>query len=227
MAYPVLQSVAVASPPGFGDASLTFTKPASTASDDLLLVHIAVRNGTGCTPPSGWTAVDSGTHSTLFEGLYWKIAGGSEPTSYTFGVTTSSGDRSVGEILRVTGADGTTPINAEDRTLYTGSNSPDDSPTVTTTVADCLCFVLHGGDVDPTTSTVPSGTTQQWKESNSGQAITQGATFEQASAGSTGAKAWTISGFESLYALRTVAIAPSGGGGGATGNPWYYYAQQS
>lgn len=90
-------------------ASLTITKPANTANDDLLVAIVAGTRSGGV--PSGWTqlnATSSGSNSLGTVYTYYKIAS-SEGSSYTFNFSDSF--LAVGTILCYRGADLTTPID--------------------------------------------------------------------------------------------------------------------
>lgn len=118
--------------------SLTISKPTGTTSGDLL---IAVIGGTKSSTPSGWTQlsdVDSGGSSTGHVYVYYKIAGGSEPSSYTFNQSGSSSFYTPGAILCYRGIDGTTPID----TSHSSSSG------------------MSGGGTDYTTATVTASGTQ-------------------------------------------------------------------
>jgi hypothetical protein len=94
-----------------GVTSVVLNKPASTASGDLLVVSLNGSSGeTAFTAPSGWTTmIASWTDNNDSAGAtFWKLAGGSEPASYTFTWTTS-GDI-VASIKRYTASNQTTPI---------------------------------------------------------------------------------------------------------------------
>lgn len=213
MAVPVIEAIETAVAPGFGDATLTFARPTGTSEGELLLVHVAVRNGTSHTLPSGWTLLDETIHGGVMDYVAWKIATSSEPTSYYFANTVSSSDRASGALLRISGVEESTPINASAEASYNGDSAADESPSVTTTVSDCLLIVTQGHNVDPMTSTVPSGTTEEWKIGQAGQVLSHGASEEIASSGATGVRTWTITGFADCFILRSIAIAPAGGGG--------------
>jgi putative Ig domain-containing protein len=86
-------------------ASLVINKPAGVAAGDVLLAGIAVRGAPTLTTPSGWTKVmeHTTTGSTpLRQAVYAKLAGASEPSTYTFTYSTSV--RSAGTIVSYRGA---------------------------------------------------------------------------------------------------------------------------
>ncbi|HLF79735.1 MAG TPA: RHS repeat-associated core domain-containing protein [Dehalococcoidia bacterium] len=104
-----------------GVTSLVVNKPSGVAQNDVMVASIAVRPKTAViTPPSGWTLVRRSNNSnsnTNSLAVYTKVAGSSEPSSYTWTFDTSTG--SAGGIQAFSGVDTTTPVNVE-----TGHNSP-------------------------------------------------------------------------------------------------------
>jgi hypothetical protein len=67
--------------------NLTLSKPDSVSSEDLMLASIVVNGGSavGIMPPSGWTLIqrtNNDVNVTL--DTYWKIAGASEPGTYSW-----------------------------------------------------------------------------------------------------------------------------------------------
>lgn len=70
-----------------GATALTLTKPAGTAVNDMMIVHLAVSGGsdTVVQAPSGWTLVDSRTSGTALRSLvYRKVAVDVLTTSFDF-----------------------------------------------------------------------------------------------------------------------------------------------
>lgn len=143
--------------------SLTINKPTGTASGDLL---IAVIGGTKSTTPSGWTQladVDTGSSSVGHAYVYYKIAGGSEPSSYTFNQTGSSSFYSPGAIVAYRGADGTTPIDTTHSSVsgVTGGGTNYNTASVTASGTQwALSFALtyESGTTTIRTFTEGSGT---------------------------------------------------------------------
>jgi hypothetical protein len=88
--------------------AISIAKPAGTTTDDVLVAMITVRGAPIISAPSGWTLIRSDTSGTVIhQALYRKVAGGSEPASYSF-----TFDReiaaSVGIIAAYSGVDTTT-----------------------------------------------------------------------------------------------------------------------
>ena len=146
---PFWQSVATATTVSGFD--IVVPKPSGVVEGDLVVAHIAEYLLTTATSipnvPSGWTFIRSiispGTLKVASY-TYWKIAGGSEPADYTWSL---DGDIKTGEIHRFNGTHATTPINASAQASLnaTALDSDPDSPSVTTTVANCLVisFLAH------------------------------------------------------------------------------------
>lgn len=66
-------------------SSITATKPTGTASGDVLLAFFTSNNQT-CSPPSGWTLVFDDVTEVFRHQMFYKVAGGSEPSNYSFTV---------------------------------------------------------------------------------------------------------------------------------------------
>lgn len=216
MTVPVYESDAIGGAAGFGNADVTITKPSGTTSGDLLIAHIIAYLGTDITPPSGWATLEEVDYGSSLRGVYYLIAGGSEPSEYVWDITVSASDRACGAIARISGADTTTPVNVYGYNQYTGDSETDQSPSVTTTVNDCLLLLVAGLGYGGSSYTVPASSTEQWFVASGASIVgSVGATDSQASAGATGTKQWSISGtFGGGFVLWNIAIAPTGGGGG-------------
>lgn len=92
------------------------SKPSGTIEGSFLLAHLANQNDarTIVGVPSGWTLLDSSVstdnpHQAL---VYYKVAGGSEPSTYTWTWDASSGSNGTGTIERYSGVDPLNPIGA-------------------------------------------------------------------------------------------------------------------
>ncbi|HEX9730119.1 MAG TPA: hypothetical protein VGA37_16605, partial [Gemmatimonadales bacterium] len=211
-------------------ANLTINKPTGTVQDDVMIASVAVRpSSSTITPPTGWTLIrtdtwDSGITEIL--STYRKVAGASEPASYSWGLTASTG--AVGGILSFSGVDTTTPIDVSNgQQVNTGDDVA--APSVTTTVANTMLVTAHAVTSSGTSGsawTPPTGMTEAVDVSSSSG--TGGESIElnyvlQASAGATGTKTATMSahddagGAAQIIALRpefsigTVACTSAGG----------------
>jgi hypothetical protein len=125
---PAWQSAQTATVTG---TSLVITAPASIAAGDLLVAHItSTQEAATVTPPAGWVLqANVGQAGQYRTRVYYKIATGSEPGSYTF--TNSSGNIWHGAISRFTGVDSLSPFanpaytaNVNSSSHPTGSHIP-------------------------------------------------------------------------------------------------------
>ena len=161
------------------------------------------------TPPSGWTAVpstDRANSKWVRIHAWFKVAGASEPSSYTFALTGGSADIS-GGLLAVSGA-GSSPINASGSQTNGGQSSSVSAPSITTTVPSAL--LVFGGACNAASSfTAPAGMSEQWDRASTGSpaVATETATAGFPNPGATGTRAATASPSCRSVGLQ-VAIAP-------------------
>ena len=99
-----------------GASSIAIPKPSGTVSGDLLVAVNFCADGyyepTRWTAPAGWTVVQKLlTGNAPIIGLAWKIAGGSEPTTYSFGIDTGSNPEAAIVCVQTGTFNATTPIN--------------------------------------------------------------------------------------------------------------------
>ena len=80
---------------GAASGSLVINKPTGTASGDVMVASISVRPNTATiTAPSGWTLVrrtDNANTNPNSLATYYRTAGSSEPTTYTWSFSTDRG----------------------------------------------------------------------------------------------------------------------------------------
>ncbi len=203
---PVIKSFETAV--GAGSNPVTVNKPAGTTSGDLLIVGLMFEKGSNATPtpPSGWTLIRrDNKYNYVGMATYYKVAGDSEPTSYTF--TLSNGPKwSIG-ISRIEGADPNNPINA-----HGGAFGHDDddvkAPSITTNVYNALVMAFYTNKKDATW-TPPSGTTEVYDRPNTQQGLTSNmmAYYVQSSPGATGSKTAKPSRRE-VWVAQQIAIRP-------------------
>lgn len=214
-----------------GVSSLTVTKPSGAASGDLLLAFVEIRGDKSISSaPSGWTllaAASGNTGSTNNDAklaTYYKVAGSSEPASYTW-TQASSGDIAI-TIGAFTGVDTTTPIDVSGVTTTASQSSTScAAPTVTTTGVNRLLVTGHGFNPATTTTAVcsqtpPSGMTEKLDTASQGPGGSQAnrATVELnilqvAAAGATGTKTSTLDANDGANVGAAVALKPASGAG--------------
>jgi hypothetical protein len=200
--------------PSVNTDSVVLDLPTGTSSGDLLLAIVSVSANRTITAPSGWTVeseVLEGTFSGR-KGVYTKIAGGSEPASYTWWLSLTTITSAI--LLRITGAS-SSPVAAL-ASDNTSNNAV--SPSVTTAVANSLVVRLIGQTRDRT-YTAPSGHTTAITELRSAAS-----SIAQATAGASGTATWTIAGGGTdAIAHFALAISPASGGPSVS-IPAIYYA---
>ncbi len=193
--------------------AITIGKPAGTVAGDLLIAAVVTddNNSSSLAAPAGWNLVhvaDSSGQVTF--GVWWKLAGASEGSSYTF-TWSQKGKKTYGWIMRFTGHDPVTPINTTANT--SGSSAAPPSPSVTTTVNNTLILRLGGFDNGNITVGDPglSGHTAiNMNYSNTGAKPASGGSgyVLQPAAGISGSSSFALTGNDD-YVTVTLAIAPA------------------
>lgn len=215
--------IAEAHAPNYGSAyqsSVTCNKPTGTASGDLM---IWVCSGSPSTP-SGWTllgSADSGTSSMLLVRVFYKVAGGAEPSSYTASVSTSWSNACCISTYR--GQSSTTPIDSHFSIQGVTSGSNYNTASITAGGNQWLysfaCNYTYTGGSQTTAYTVGTGT----RRVNFGAS-----TADPATAGFMSADSAADVGAGSISRTQTCAIGTSGGvkgvllineGGASVANP--------
>jgi len=218
---PVIQSFKTGV--GSGSSSPVVSKPAGTVSGDLLVVGLMYEKGTGTTPsaPTGWTEIKVVNQANnVGMATYYKVANGSEPTSFTFGLTKSP-KWSIG-ITRIEGADPNNPINAKSWASGTSGNVPT-APSITTTMCNTLVMTFFSNKKDATW-TPPPGTTELYDAPNNQNGLTSNmmAHYLMPDKGITGSKS-AIPSIGDSWVAQQIAINPgvgrSGSSSGRTGTP--------
>lgn len=224
MTAPVHESVKTATVATGGATSIACDKPVGTLEGDLLLAVVSARDNTASqslTSPSGWTEIDQVVFGSIISGVWYKIAGVSEPSSYTWTILDIGGQSEFASIAisRISGTDGTTPINVWSK----DTNATNTCPSITTTVDNCLLLTLltnngggSGRDFDP-----PSGYTEQWAidSAGSGAEGQDGASKTGGAAGATGTADFSVILGSAINTVNWhIAIAPAEGGNNSVSN---------
>ncbi|MDP2648034.1 MAG: hypothetical protein Q8P35_02235 [Candidatus Yanofskybacteria bacterium] len=213
-------------------SSISIDVPAGVQENDLLLAILVLTDGIQGTPdlgqtaPAGWTAIHSaGGVPNVAVLVYRKIAGASEPSSYTFEFrddTPQSIDvGGVGMMLAYRGVDTTTPIDAFEGLHQVNIGTTLTAPSVTSTVNNTRNIVIYGWDVGNGVGTVtlPSG----YAERAAIQSIivlgtSRGlvADKNQEAAGASGAQDATHNNVSTDGVGFQVALTPAGGASSTT-----------
>ena len=208
-AGPVFEEFTEASNSG---TSLAIDKPPGTAAGDLLIAAVATDGNTAASlaAPAGWSILDlTAQNGEVTFGVWWKLAGASEPASYTF--SWSGSEQAYGWLMRFTGHDPASPINASANSG--GTSGAPSSPTVITTVDDALVLRLGGFDDDDITAGAPGlagHTAINMNDSGNGPSTTSGGSGHvlQPAAGDSGTSSFSLTSSEE-YRTVTIAIAPA------------------
>jgi hypothetical protein len=209
MALPVVESVATG-----GNATptspLSVPLPSGISSGDLLIVFVSNGSSRTATTPTGWTLVAGTSNSGGFYRVYQRIADGTEGSTLSVTLSNTANFNSVA--FRISGHNATTPVNVS-ATDNTSNNVV--SPSVTTTVENCLVLRMQGIARDRT-FTVPTSHTLQGTATTGGLCDISVASIAQSTSGSTGAATWTVSGGSADFTSHIVA-AIAGASGGVAG----------
>lgn len=191
-----------------GGTSLTINKPSSTAAGDILVANITVDKGasTMVSTPTGWTLIRR-TNNDIKVGIasYWKLAGGSEPTSYTWTISPSA--RAVGGITRYGGVLTTSPIDVTGEAAGQGTTLS--SNALSTNYANEVVVDLFSVNDNRTFST-PTGMTEDYdaaNPNNSGPA-TAADEIDQLSAGLVGTSTSPIGNPGRFWASQRIVLRP-------------------
>lgn len=200
------------------NTTVAFNKPANIVAGDLMIAKLSCNgalNPNSLTLPSGWTPIadnfningGSGCHTSYS----WRIAGASEPSSWTATVGANINDDE-SFIFRVTGHDSITPIDAVAAAFTNSQTLNPTCPSVTTTTNNAVAIFsvsTKGGNVITAEDVgQPVGTTliQNKRTRNSSAGLNSGLAYLLVSTPSaTGTKQWTAytttSQFGSTYSF--------------------------
>lgn len=204
-------------------AQITIPTPAGVQAGDVMIAaltwHTHDYSGTRIDPPTGWQLIRIDTEFThIVQGLFWKVAGGSEPAGHTFVNSTADTTRElVGGIAAYRGVDPISPIDA-----HGGSSTPSNvftltAPSVTSTVAGGRLVTVFGQH-DPGPFTSPSGMTGRFTETVGTGARSANSLLADevlGAAGPTGTRSATSAGNGSGVA-QSVVLDPAGGAAAAS-----------
>ncbi len=196
--------------------SVTITKPAGTVSGDLLIACVTngSANAAPSSVPSSWSLLVDQGGTTWWGGIYYLVAGGSEPADYTWSGFT---DSCTGVMIAVSGADTSSPFDGFSAAPNVGTATPG-SASITTTVADTLIVGACAEDDNNGLSTWacatdPTTLSERADFGSSGGADTNAgiATGTKTTAGATGAFSLAISAARDSSAFLLAVKAPSSG----------------
>ena len=120
----LLPAGAVTSASTYG-STLTIPRPATTAGGDVLVASVDARLASAATitAPAGWNLIrrDGSTpgFSALTQALYYKVAGASEPASYSWSL--GSQVSAAGAVIDAKNVDPTSPVDSHSGAFTSGS----------------------------------------------------------------------------------------------------------
>ena len=143
---------------GANVTSFEMTKPTGVASGDLMIAIIAKDDDDAITGvPEGWNDLQLTAAGTAARfNAYYKVAGGSEPSSYTW---TGDSERYFGVILRLVGI--RTP-EIDISAIVEGNDLTPIAPSVDTVWPNALIIQAFGADDDDVPYTTPAGLIEVW-----------------------------------------------------------------
>lgn len=193
-----------------GTASVVCNKPAGTADGHVMVAFVWIYDnpaGDVTTPPSGWTLIGacSAAVANIVQRAYIKVAGPSEPSSYTW-VISNLDVCGIG-IVDYSGVDAATPQDVT-ATANSGTGANRTATGVTTATDGAVIVVGTSGNTQNITVD-PSGMSNRatWSRRNM---------YDQtiSVAGATGDKVATSAADADGWAAALVALRPAAGGGG-------------
>lgn len=129
--------------------SIVIPKPLGVIAGDVEIAVIASYHSVTVSPPTGWSAVkvqtDTGTtipQSGVRTSVFRRVAGTSEPTTYTF--TFSSSARAVATIQAYANVDPQNPIDAVASAAKSAVSTQHQTPPLTTTTNGTLLMSIYG-----------------------------------------------------------------------------------
>ena len=201
---------------GSGATSVAVNVPAGVVAGDVMIASIAAEGGGNFTAPSGWSATNLFAGATKFgtEGVYFHVAGSSEPTSYSWAMG-STPRKATGKIVAYVGVENSSPIEVKAGTAGNSSGTSDNAASITTTVNNTMVILdfSAANSAGSFTITPPGSTTNRASVFTSGSGSVVGSQtqdFIQATAGATGTKTFTTSA-SIPWQTVTIGLKPGAG----------------
>jgi len=188
-------------------ATLSIAKPTNTASGQVMVAFVSGAGTTAISAPAGWTLIQDTTSGSMRQLSYYKVAGSSEPTSYSF--TSSASRNASGGITTYSGVNSNVPIDASAEGLGASGNAV--APAVTTTSANDL-VVLGASTATSTSWTAGSGVTERYDKASSSTTIESG-DFAQATVGTTATKTEVPAKTTGAWSAETIALRDASAAG--------------
>lgn len=142
----------------------TCAKPTGVVQYDIMFAVLVTATGYTTSTPSGWTSLGQANSGSYYE-LFYKIAGGSEPSDYTWGCANAK-NLSVIVAYQKEQFNHINAIDQTSNTTYTTSNTTNRAASMTVTAANSplVFFGIVQDDSVIRTQTKPSVPTTDWVE---------------------------------------------------------------
>lgn len=204
------------------NTNLTINKPTGVTTGDIMLVNIVKANNSGTNPSlSGWTLLSGGVinGASIRGAVLYKVATGSEPSSYTFALGTGV-NSAAANLVAFSGVNTSTPFDVTPPSIsLSTANGGTISATGSTTVTPGAAIVLFGQGSDNNTwsnwtTTVPGSLTEiselSYNNPNTGSDdLTAGVAWgTKTSTGATGTGNATMSATNDRWGALMVALRP-------------------
>jgi hypothetical protein len=191
------------------NTTLTITKPASLATNDVMIATISMAGTNATTAPSGWILIEDTTNASnvMRTQTYYKVATASEGASYAW--TTASNRNWTGGIIALRGANPNVPIDSVTEAI--GASGNVNAPAITTTSANEWIVTSVAANRN-TTFTANATTTERYDRAGTSTS-NEVATSTQASAGTVAAKAVVPANTTSPWAAHTIAVRDAAAAG--------------
>ena len=189
--------------------ALTIARPAGVQAGDVLIAQLAGRNASlSATAPAGWTLIRrDASSSSIFQSLYWRVAGSAEPSAYSW--TVSAATDLGGSIVAYDGVSNSAPVHAHNGQSNSGTTSVT-APSITTTVTNARIVFFGGMGWGWTSFTPPPAMTELHEQKNSAVDVTSTvADATQAGAGATGTRT-AVAGDAGTNIGQLIALRPAG-----------------
>lgn len=129
---------------GASVTNLTMTKPASVATNDLLILFGSSGTQTAFDTPSGWTLAEGGISLGHAVYVHYRIADGTEGGTISYGNATTNGKQAY--YIRISGNHATTPIDVKNTMVADGNATSFTVDEVAAAAAQSLALAFLGGD---------------------------------------------------------------------------------
>ncbi len=174
--------------------TLVIPAPSGVQAGDVMLGAVAVRGAPRITAPAGWVLVREDVNGTTQkQAVYYKVAGSSEPASFTW--TFSASRAAAGGIFDYAGVNTSSPIDRSGGQVTSTASTSITAPSITTTsngdqIVGLFCITANNS------VTPPGSMTERFDLASNAVSpyiTSEGADQAQATAGATGARTATAS----------------------------------